>query len=237
MHSSSHTDGYFIPLPQSYVPGLLRIIQLLSLAAALGSGIMTSRSIYDKAVEAGVADTIGIVSGLVCAVIAGLLVGGGQMLLFTVTVHAHKSQSRQIWGLTAVLLVFTLCISSLSNLVGNAGAASLIYAQRDKTLEYIAFVEKVTANTANASAAADTLAPLENSICGLADQELSNGILSKSAGRGAISAAYSSSCLSVRTIVKTLRDAAAKSDGRNAEMAALLENLDEIPQEVLTQPL
>jgi len=231
MQTEKHSiENFIAPASGEWLRRIVAIVTYLMIPASVLSGILTAVGIFNKGVEAETITTVDIITALCTASIAALLVAGGQILLFNVTVRADKSQRRQIIGLTAVLIIFTLAISSYSNIIATAGSPSLVYAMRSKTLEYTDYVERSVDAGANAKAASDALLPVSNSICALAEKETTSGLLSGSAGRGAVAAAYSSSCTSLETITGILNASDLQAKARKTETDAMLQHLHSIPR-------
>lgn len=208
-----------------------RIILLATLAAFVLSSWLTAKGLFDKAIEAGVASTEGMVTALMSSVVAATLVGGGTMLLFGIAMEAGKRQRWHVAGLATALLPFTLGISTYSAALGNAGPLALAHNMRDTALDYAAYYEAATGDASDAQSTQAALLPLEASVCGLADGELKDGLLSGSAGAGALSAAYASGCKGVRAIQRTLSETAGRMAARRDDASDILSRLASIPKD------
>jgi|GEM_PF-2412744 len=204
---------------------------LATLAAFVLSFWLTAKGLFDMAVEVGAADVTGIVTALMASVVAAILVGGGTMLLLAVVMTATRRQFWHIVVLAASLMPFTLGISTFSAVRGTAGPNSLVYDMRSHAIAQAVYYEQATTDTSGAQSAQAALMPLQASICGLAEGEGSNGVLTGSAGRGAVFAAYTSGCASIRTIIQTLADTVARTESRREEAAKILAVLSTIPQD------
>lgn len=204
----------------------MTLITLLTIIAMVLSMMLNAKGLFDKSVEAGVADTIGIISALATAIVAGLLVGAGQIMLFSATINAYRSQRTSIVSLTAVLLIFAYGISAVSNAMASCGAASLVYAMRDRITQYTVYVEQAVAQRMDTRNAADALRPKGVEICSAAEKEASSGLISGSKGYGPLVKNYSGACTSVTKIIAILDERVAESAGIKAEADALLVTLE-----------
>jgi hypothetical protein len=106
----------------------------------------------------------------------------------------------------------------------------MILDMNDKTAAWQRFVEMSVQETTKAQSAKATLLTLQTQLCTLAAGERKSGFLSGSGGTGAVSAAYSSACGSVGTIIQTLSDTSEHSHAVREQAAVMLDALDQIPQ-------
>ncbi len=207
------------------------IVLLLTLCGFALSSWMTAKGLFDRSIESGTATVPGMVTALMSATVAATLVGGATMLLIGIAMDARKLQRWAVAGLALALTPFTLCISIFYSVLGNAGAPSLVYDMRGKAVEFARYYERSSTDTSGAQSAQAALRPLQASICGLARGEKKSGLLTGSAGAGAVSAAYASSCLSVNVITETLSETVARTQGRRDDASEILANLSAIPKD------
>lgn len=209
-----------------------RLKVLLASTTALGlSSWLTAKGLFDKAVEAGVANAEGIVTAAMSAGVAGTIMSTATMLLVGVAVEASRRQRGHVLALAGAMLPFVLGISTYNAVLGNAGPPSLVYEMRDRAKSYIEYHAETEADAARALSAAATLAPLETTTCYLGEQEGASGVLTGAAGRGTTYAAYSSACRNIGTIIETLNDTATRADERGGAADELLTELLAIPDD------
>lgn len=206
-------------------------ILLAGIVALIFSIWLTAKGLFDKAVEAGVADFEGMLTAAASAIVAATLIGGGTLLLFGAAMSAPRKLRGPIVALAICLMPFTLGISTTYAVLGNAGAPSLIYQMRDKALEYEAHYSASATDSSGAQSAKAALLPLESLICALVDGERESGLLTGSAGSGTVSAAYFSVCESVQTIIETLAETAQRTDERRDLARQILAELVAIPDD------
>ena len=209
--------------------GRHRVVVLITLAAFLLSSWLTAKGLLEKAIEAGTADVTGMITAVMSAGVGAALIGGATMMLMGIAVNTSKKQILPVAGLAVTLMPFVFGISTFYAVIANAGAPSLVYDMRDKARDYVLFFEQSTEDAEQALSAKATLLPLESSICGLAHSEKIGGTLTGSAGKGAVYAAYESSCQSVKTVIQTLDETAQRTAERREQGSNLLNDLKAIP--------
>ena len=209
---------------------LYTIVALVMFAAFGLSSWLTGYGLMSKALEAGVADTTGMITALMSSVVAASLIGAATMSLFSIALRAHKKQSWHIAGLAFALMPFVLSISTYYAVIGNAGSASLVYDMRDKAQDWNTYYDQSIADASAAQSAHAALLPLQSSICGLAESERSGGVLTGSKGYGATSAAYTSGCSSLGTILDTLIDTITRTEERRVNAVQIITTLQSIPK-------
>lgn len=204
-------------------------VQLVLLGSLGLSSWLTGKGLFDKAIEAGTADTGGMVTALMSAGVAGTAVSTASMLLLGTAVEATHAQRIHVLALAGAMLPFILGISTYNAVLGNAGPPSLVYDMRDRAQAYVEYYHATETDSGRALSAVATLEPLRDSTCYLAEQERQSGILTGSSGRGATSAAYMSACRNIGAIIATLNETVARTAGRGAEAGRLLADLQAIP--------
>ena len=200
-------------------------IILITLAAFFLSSWLTAKGLFEKAIEAGVADIFGITTAAMSAIVAAALIGGGTIMLMGLAVNASKKQVWPIVILAITLMPFIFGISTFYAALANAGGPSLVYDMRDKVKEYSEWFEASSKDSEQAQSARDTLIPLKASICGSAEGEKRSGRLTGSAGSGTVYAAYNSSCDTIQSILHTLENTAQETDERREQATEFLSEL------------
>jgi len=211
--------------------GRYRAVVLATIIAFCLSAWLTAKGIFDKAVEAGVADTQGMVTAVMSSAVAAALLGPGQIVLFGVAMSAVRRQVWQIAVLAFLLMPFVVGISTVNAVNGNAARPSLVYDMRDSAKSHASYYEAMSLDASGAQSAEALLLPLQTSVCDMADREGQDGIITGSGGAGAVSAAYRSSCTNIETIVETLGETVQRTNARRDEAAALLDDLTNIPDD------
>ena len=212
---------------------LLTKIILMTFSAFCLSSWLTAKGLFDKAIEAGVSNTEGMITAAMTAVVAATLIGGGTMLLFGIAINTVKRQRWQVAKLAVTLMPFVLGVSTYYAILGNAGSSSLIYNMRDSAISHAQYYEQATTDSSSAQSAQSTLLPLQASICGLAGDEKISGILTGSSGRGAVYAAYASNCKSIQTIIGTLAETVKRTIARREKATDILSKLNTIPKNTI----
>ena len=204
-------------------------IQLASAAALAVSSWLTAKGLYDKTIEAGVANAEGMITAGMSAAVAGTLMSTATMLLIAKAVESYKDQRRHILLLSISILPFVLGISSYNAILGNAGPASLVYEMRDRAQEYRDYYHGNESDAARAQSSLATLQPLQESLCTLAKGEAEDGVLTGIRGKGLTYAAYQSACINLGSINKTLSQTVMRKESRDSEADGLLTALQAIP--------
>ena len=198
----------------------------------IGTSIFTAIGLFDIAAEAGTANPERMIVASMAAAVAALVLGIANILLLGLATVAVTQYRNALLVLALTLMPFTFGISTYSAALGLAGPPALVFDMRDAARAYGAFVETRLAKAAKALSTADALEPLKASLCTLADQEGSGGVLSGAAGRGGVQAAYLGACESVTTIIDTLRDTAQRTEARRAEALQIVKALKAIADDV-----
>lgn len=191
----------------------------------------TTLGLFNAAVEAGVASPSGLGTALMSAMLAAVLIGAANIILFQIAANALKQQRWAVAGLAISLFPFILGISTYNAVLGNAGPPALVYDMRDLADDHATYYELRIADAAGAQSAAVALAPLESSVCTMAAKESSEGLLSGSAGQGGVYAAYTSGCEAVRSIIATLNDTHTRTNARRDKAAEVLSRLRDLPND------
>ena len=207
-----------------------KVLFVTMIAYALSSWL-TTKGLFDKAIEASVASPEGMITAAMSAVVAAVLVGGATMMLFGVATGAFKAQFRQVLLLGVTLLPFILAISTYNAVLGIAGPPSLIYDMRQSAAAHARYFDDASGDAEQAQVAAAALEPQKNSICALAEGEGSSGTLTGSGGKGAVYAAFFSACKSLKTIVHTLLETVERNVQHHAQAALLIDELHAIPRQ------
>ena len=203
---------------------------LLATTTALGGSIwFTTKGMFDKAIEAGTADAVGMGNALIAAGAAGVLISTGTMLCMGVAAEANRRQRLPVLGLAVSMLPFMLGISTSNAILGTAGPPSLVYEMRDHAEAYREYYYQTETDAARSQSAVQTLVPIGSSTCYLAEQEGESGILTGSPGRGATYAAYMSACRNIGEITRTLNETVERTAERSAAAEGLLAELQAIP--------
>ena len=210
---------------------LYTVLALTMFIAFVLSSWLTGYGLMSKSVESGVANTTGMITALMSAVAAAALMGTATMSLFSLALRAQRKQCWHVAFLALALMPFVLSISTYYAVIGNAGSASLIYDLRDKAQDWNEYYDQAIADASAAQSAHAALLPLKSSICGLAESERSGGILTGSKGRGAVSAAYTSGCDSVTTILETLDETITRTQTRRSDAVKIITALQNIPKD------
>lgn len=205
------------------------LAKLIALPTMFLAAWLTTKGLYDSTIESHAANIEGMITATMTAMVAIVLLGGGTMLLFDLALFSGRTQRWQMSGLAATLMPFVVGISTYNAILATSGERSLILNMQDTTAQWQAYMEGSTDAT-NAQNAKDSLAPLQASLCALAESERKHGLLSGSGGMGAVSAAYSSACGSVEAILLTLKETSERSQSQQDKAAVLLDALDAIPQ-------
>ena len=140
-------------------------------------------------------------------------------------------KTKQTILLGAALSPFVLLISTTMAVKGLATPPALQMDMTENSKAWHNFANDVLDNSHSAQSLVDTLAPLENTLCTMADLEEKNGVLTGSPGVGAVSAAYVSSCSAVQEITRSLRETVEKQAERESEVSNLVDELRAIPRE------
>ncbi len=206
-----------------------RIIMLCLAISFSLSAWLTTKGMFDKAIEAGVANMEGMITAAMSAAVAATALGCATILLMGVAAETFRSQRFAVALLAVTLIPFTAGISTYNAILGNAGPASLVYDMRDKAEEYSVYYHSVAADATGAQTAKSALEPLEASICALADGEDNGGAITGSGGKGAVYAAYLSGCTSIRKILETLSETVIRTSERQITASDILATLQDIP--------
>lgn len=206
------------------------LAKLIALPTTILAAWLTTKGLYDSTVEAHAASTEGMVTATMTAVVAIIIIGGGTMLLFDLAVEAGRAQRKQVIALAAALLPLILGISTYNAVLATSADRAMVLDMQDKTAAWQRFFDFTAQASPQAQSAKDSLAPLQASLCSLAQNERKHGLLSGSGGTGAVSAAYSSACSSVEAILLTLVQTAERSQSQQDKAAEILDALDAIPQ-------
>ena len=89
------------------VIGWGRIIKLIAFPFFFLSAWLTTKGLFDSKIEAHAANTEGMITAAMTAIVAAVMIGGANMLLFSLASHASKKQRWQVIGLVC-------CISAVS---------------------------------------------------------------------------------------------------------------------------
>lgn len=206
------------------------VAKLMALPTMILAAWLTTKGLFDSTIEAHAANTEGMVTAAMTALVAIVLIGGGTMLLFDLAMQAGRKQRKQVIGLTLAILPLVFGISTYNAILATSAERSMILDMNDKTAAWQRFVEMSAQEAVQAQSAKASLLPLQSSLCTLAAGERKSGLLSGSGGTGAVSAAYSSACASIVTIIKTLSDTSEHSHAVREQAAVMLDALDQIPQ-------
>lgn len=133
--------------------------------------------------------------------------------------------------LGASLSPFVIGISTIMAIKGLTMAPALYFDMRERAQEWVSYAEYRQADPAAAQSVADTLAPVHHSICTAADMEGSQGLITGSPGKGAVSAALVSSCTGLDAIAETLQQTVERNTRRTESLTAALEALRKIPEQ------
>lgn len=209
-----------------HVKAMLAIIISFLLSAWL-----TSKGLYDKAIEAGVATPEGMTTAFLSAIVAATLIGVGTTILFSLAISATKRHSWMVGLLAITLFPFIAGISILNAVIGNAGPPSLVYDMRDLGNDYRQHYEEASSDSSSAQSAAAALKPLQTSLCTLAGVEKDRGGLTGAGGAGAVSAAYESTCRSIAVIIETLEETRSSAITRRDLAFGILQELKDIPED------
>lgn len=207
------------------------IITLCMLSTFALSSWFTTKGLFDKAIEAGVANMEGMITAAMSAAVAATSLGVATILLMSVAAGALKKQRFAVLLLVLTLIPFTAGISTFNAILGNAGPASLVYDMREAADAYKFYYQSTDLTVSGAQTAKAALEPLEASICALAKGEKTGGAISGSGGKGAVYAAYLSGCTSIHQINETLIDTVARSDKRRGRASQILTDLQNIPND------
>jgi hypothetical protein len=206
------------------------VAKLMALATMILAAWLTTKGLFDSTIEAHAANTEGMVTAAMTALVAIVLIGGGTMLLFDLAMQAGRKQRKQVIGLTLAIIPLVFGISTYNAILATSAERSMILDMNDKTAAWQRFVEMSAKEATKAQSAKASLLPLQSSLCTLAAGERKSGLLSGSGGTGAVSAAYSSACSSVGTIIQTLSETSEHSHVVREQAAVMLDALDQIPQ-------
>lgn len=207
-------------------------ITMLCLLITFGqSAWLTTKGMFDKAIEAGVANMEGMITAAMSATVAATALGCATILLMGIAAQTFKQQRLAVALLAVTLIPFTAGISTYNAILGNAGPASLVYDMREKITEYRNYYTKVATDASGAQTAKAALAPLEASICTLAEGEGKGGAVTGSGGKGAVYAAYLSGCTSIRKIILTLTETVDRTRERQNLASDIQKALQAIPSD------
>lgn len=206
------------------------LAKLIALPTMILAAWLTTKGLFDSQIEAHAANTEGMITTTMTAVVAIVVIGGGTMLLFDLAIEAGRAERKQVIGLAAALLPLILGISTYNAVLATSADRAMVIDMQDKTAAWQRFVESTAQASPQAQSAKDSLATLQASLCSLAQNERKHGLLSGSGGTGAVSAAYSSACSSVEAILLTLVQTAERSQSQQDKAAEILDALDAIPQ-------
>ncbi len=209
-----------------------RIIMLCLLTTFGLSAWLTTKGMFDKAIEAGVANMEGMITAAMSATVAATALGCATILLMGIAAESFRRQRLAVALLVLALIPFTAGISTYNAILGNAGPASLVYDMRGKVTEYSAYYASVATDASGAQMAKAALEPLEASICILAEGEGKGGAITGSRGKGAVYAAYLSGCTSIRKIVLTLSETVSRTHERQILASDIQKALQVIPDDI-----
>lgn len=214
----------------SWLMGCERITKFMAFLFVGLSAWLTTKGLFDAKIEAHAANTEGMVTAAMTAIVAAIMIGGANMLLFGLATHASKKQRWQVIGLTAAIIPFVGAISTYNAVLATSLEKATVLALRDRGVELTEYVEYSTQDAMNAQVAKVALLPQQSSLCLLADAESQNGLLTGSGGAGAVSAAYASACSSVQTIIETLDETVSATDVRRNQANDILAQMEDIPR-------
>lgn len=214
------------------VMGWERAIKLIAFPFFLLSAWLTTKGLFDAKIEAHAANTEGMITAAMTAIVAAIMIGGANMLLFGLATHASRNQRWQVIGLVCCILPFVAAISTYNAILATSAEKSGILALRERVVTLTDYMDASMQDAVNAKAAKDSLLPLQSSLCSLTQGEASGGILTGGAkGKGATFASYFASCRSVSDIITTLEQTVAATETRREQAAAILAKMEEIPRD------
>ena len=139
-------------------------------------------------------------------------------------------QTKRLVLLALTVSPVVLAVSTSMAVVGLASQPAVYIEMTEVAQDWRDYVEQQQADPAAAQPVADTLAPVEESICRSADLELNSGGVTGSGGEGTVSAALESTCAALGKISETLEATALRSAQRTEKLDELLKTLRETPE-------
>lgn len=195
------------------------------------SGWLTTKGLFDATIEAHAANTEGMITAMMTAIAAAIIIGGGTILLSGLAMHAQAKQRGRVIALTLALIPLIFCVSTYNAILATTAHRSIIYDMRDTEVEWKQYVAGNFQNTAKAKNALSSLLPVQASICDMAEHEVKNGLVTGSSGRGAVSAAYASACSSISEIIKTLEETSERTENRREVASNAIKKMQSIPRD------
>lgn len=216
---------------QAQHQGLATKAYLASAGLLTGSIAITTKGIIDVTAEMAVADVYNVGSAL----IAGLA-GGGALAVATIgtmaiAMNAPKKQWFSVSVLAGTLCLFTVSISTTFSAIGLVGSGSLVRDMMAQAEQYSIYREAKLGDATKAKSIAKMLEPTRDSYCHMAENELTRGGLSSSAGQGGVYTVLSSTCEGLSTVGTTLETTASETEASTDVTGEFVRNLMDIPKD------
>lgn len=141
---------------------------------------------------------------------------------------AKKSLWLKYTLLSSAIVPFIGGVSTVNAVYGTSALPAMAIDQRQKADEWAAHSKLASGDANKSSAARAAISPINKSLCNMARIELNSGVLSGSAGPGAISAAYAAACSYTDEILVTISSIETAQLTRRADVNALVDQLREI---------
>ncbi len=192
------------------------IITLAMLAPMFFTFASSGKGIFEKFIEAGVANLTGMITSGMAAAVSATLLGTSVILIFGLAMNAGKTHRWPLMALTSVLAVFIVFLSTYFSISGVTGATSVAYHMKDTVTGYAAYLDDTFAQASAARNSKAILTPQTHNACAKAKHE-KKGLGTGAPGKGLAYFALSSRCTSLQSILGTLDDTIQRTEDRQAE--------------------
>jgi nitric oxide reductase activation protein len=96
------------------------VAKLMALPTMILATWLTTKGLFDSTIEAHAANTEGMVTVAMTALVAIVLIGGGTMLLFDLAMQAGRKQRKQVIGLTLAIIPLVFGISTYNAILSTS---------------------------------------------------------------------------------------------------------------------
>ncbi len=211
--------------------GLATKAYLASAGTLAGSIVMTTKGLVDSTAEMAVADVYGVGSALIASLAGGAALAVGTIGTMAIAMTAAKKQWFAVTALAGALCVFTVSISTNFSAIGLAGPNSVVRDMVVNAQQYSDYREFKLNDANKAKSIAKMLEPTRDTYCNMAENELTRGGLSSSAGVGGIHTVLSSTCTGLSTVVTTLETTASETEKSSELTGKSVRTLIDIPKD------
>ncbi len=207
-----------------------RMIRFMAFPFICLSSWLTTKGLFDAKIEAHAANTEGMITAAMTAIVAAIMIGGATMLLFGLATHATRAQRGKLIMLTVALIPFVGAISTYNAILATSAEKSIILALRDRTIAWEKYVQASMQDSIHATSAAKSLQLQQVSVCKQAHDEREYGALTGSRGMGQTASLYAGSCEGLNTIIDILHKTVSATETRRDQATAILAEMEAIPR-------